>query len=155
MAVDPYAYPVGGFSFELTVFANLVPIGELRCQSVTGLEQSMGWSDMKSPVTSMTPLPPLANGLTYKDLVVTKGVVASGGTFDTLLLQYMRLQSTNLGTPFLSLTLMLLSETGFPVRAWCFTSVVISSWKVSGIDAQKSGYAVDEIVFKFKECYAI
>jgi phage tail-like protein len=151
MSLDPYAYPVAGYSFELTVYKDQQPWQEIRCQSVTGIEMSIDWSKAGATQTTMTPLPPLANGLTYKDLVVTKGVVVKGNAFDKQLLTYMQRQATNNAVPFLELTLLLLDASGQPLRGWNFTRVVLSTWKVTGFDAQKSGFVVDELTFKYKE----
>ena len=126
-------------------------MGEIRCQTVTGLERSIGASTPPKGKVSM-PQPPLADGLSYQDLVVTKGVVVAGNGFDQELQSYMARQASNLGDAgYLSLTLLLMDENGAPIRTWSFRSVIIQKWKVSGVDAQKSGFAVDEITFKYKE----
>jgi phage tail-like protein len=151
MSLDPYSYPVAGFSFELTLYKDGAKWKEIRCQSVTGVEMSVKWSTPPAGKKPPTPLPPLADGLSFADLVVTKGVVPASNADDLDIINYMQSQASNTATPFLEMTLILLNSEGDALRGWSYRGVIIAKWKVSGFDAQKSGFAVDEITFKYRE----
>jgi phage tail-like protein len=151
MALDPFAYPVGSYSFELTVFKNQKKWGEIRCQSVSGVEITTATESADSGKKKPVPTPPLVNGVSYKTLVVTKGVVVKLLEFDRAIMAHMRDQAANKAVPFLELTLLLLDGEQQPLRCWNFRGVVVTNWKVSSFDATKSGYTTDEISFQYKE----
>ena len=151
MSLDPFSYPVGSYSFELTVYKDQKKWGEIRCQSVSGVELSTSTEGADTSKKKPVPTPPLVNGLSYKTLVVTKGVVTKLLNWDISIMQHMRDQAANKGVSYLDLTLLLLDGDGQPVRCWNFRGAVITNWKVSSFDATKSGYATDEISFQYKE----